>query len=96
MFGIPEWSIGFGVIILCVAVGQVIVRVLTSRIARPERHFRVMDPTGRGQVLEEVQARMGELDQLTQRVSELEERVDFTERLLAKQREGQRLEPPHE
>lgn len=96
MFGIPEWSIGVGVIILSVAVGQVMVRVFTSRIARPERHFRVVDPTGRGQVLEDVQARMGELDQLTQRVGELEERVDFTERLLDKQREGQRLGPPHE
>jgi len=96
MIGIPEWSIGVGVIILCLAVGQVIVRVLTSRIARPEPRFRIVDPAARGQVLEDVQARMGELDQLTHRVGELEERVDFTERLLAKQREGQRLGPPQE
>jgi len=96
MFGIPEWSIGVGMIILSVAVGRVLVSVLTPRIARPERHFPLVDPIGRGQVLEDVQSRMGELDQLTQRVGELEERVDFTERLLAKQREGQRLGPPHE
>jgi hypothetical protein len=96
MFAIPEWSIGVGVIIMSVAVGQVVVRVLTSRIARPERHLRALDPTAHGQALEDVQARMGDLDQLTQRVGELEERVDFTERLLAKQREGPRLGPPHE
>lgn len=30
----------------------------------------------------------GELDMLTRRVAELEERVDFAERLLAQQREG--------
>ncbi len=34
------------------------------------------------------------LDQLRHEVSELAERVDFTERLLAKQREGDRLAPP--
>jgi tetrahydromethanopterin S-methyltransferase subunit G len=44
-------------------------------------------------VLEDVEARLGELDQLKQRMSELEERVDFAERLLAKQREGLRLGP---
>jgi len=35
------------------------------------------------------------LDQLRHEVAELAERVDFTERLLAKQREGDRLAPPH-
>ena len=34
---------------------------------------------------------LGEVDELKQRVVELEERLDFTERVLAKQREGQRL-----
>jgi hypothetical protein len=34
------------------------------------------------------------LEQLRQEVAELAERVDFTERLLAKQREGERLAPP--
>ena len=38
----------------------------------------------------------GELDQLKQRMSELEERVDFAERLLVKQREAQRLGPPQD
>jgi Tfp pilus assembly protein PilO len=40
---------------------------------------------------EDVQARLAELDDLRQRVVELEERVDFAERLLAKQREAEPL-----
>src|SRR3989442_1204412 len=44
---------------------------------RPELTSRVMDPTEQGQTLDDVQARLGELDQLTQRMSDLEERVDL-------------------
>jgi Skp family chaperone for outer membrane proteins len=35
-----------------------------------------------------------ELQQMRREVAELGERMDFTERLLAKQREGERLAPP--
>jgi len=35
-----------------------------------------------------------ELEQVRLQLGELAERVDFTERLLAKQREGERLVPP--
>ena len=93
MLGIPEWAIGVGVIVLCVATAQVLVRLLP---ARPGLKSRVTDLTEHGQALEDVQVRLGELDQLKQRISELEERVDFAERLLAKQREGQRLAPPQD
>ncbi len=40
-----------------------------------------------------MQARLAELDELKRHVAELEERVDFAERLLARQREGERLQP---
>ncbi len=97
MFGLPMEIVGpvfgIGAIILFVAAGIVMVRLLSSKIARPELKSRVADPTERDQVLEDVQSRLGELDQLTQRMSELEERVDFAERLLAQPREGQRLAP---
>jgi hypothetical protein len=43
--------------------------------------------------LEDLRSRMGELEQNQARVHELEERIDFTERLLAQQREQARL--PH-
>ena len=48
------------------------------------------DPALRAEV-EALRARLGEVDQLQHRVMELEERVDFTERLLAQQREPERL-----
>ena len=97
MFGLPMEIvgpvIGIGAIILFIAAGIVMVRLLTSKIAQPELKSRVADPTEHDQVLEDVQVRFGELDQLKQRISDLEERVDFAERLLAKQREGLRLGP---
>jgi hypothetical protein len=37
---------------------------------------------------------LAEVDELRRRLSEVEERLDFTERLLAKGREGERLAPP--
>lgn len=46
------------------------------------------------QLLEDVQTRLGELNELTRRLTELEDRVDFAERVMAKQREEQRLRPP--
>ena len=35
-----------------------------------------------------------EMEQLRQRLGEVEERLDFTERLLAKQRDADRIAPP--
>jgi hypothetical protein len=86
--------IGFGAIILFVAAGIVMVRFFTSKIAQPQPKSGVMDQAERDQVLADVQVRLDELDQLKHRVSELEERVDFAERLLAKPREG--LGPPQD
>jgi Tfp pilus assembly protein PilO len=42
--------------------------------------------------MEQVHARLAEMDTLQARISELEERVDFTERLLAQNREPDRLQ----
>jgi Tfp pilus assembly protein PilO len=97
MFALPMEIVGpvvgIGAIILIVAAGIVMVRFLTSKIRQHELKSRGMDPTQRDQVLEDVQVRFGELDQLRQRMNELEERVDFAERLLTQQREGPRLGP---
>ena len=49
------------------------------------------DPALRADV-EQVHARLAEIDALQARISELEERVDFTERLLAQNREPDRLQ----
>jgi len=42
----------------------------------------------------EAQRLLAEVDDLQRRVAEAEERLDFTERLLAKDRDAQRLAPP--
>jgi hypothetical protein len=52
-------------------------------------------PEGVRRELEESRAELlNELQQLRTEVSDLSERMDFAERLLAKQREGERLAPP--
>lgn len=89
MFGIPGWAFGVGVIFLFIAAYQIVV----ARFVPPgyrRRQWKTDQPA----LPEDLEARLGELDQLKQRVGELEERVDFAERLLAQQREGQRLGPP--
>jgi len=89
MLGIPEWAIGVGAILMVVSV----LKVVTARLMPPGYR---RQRSWRGETLrdtEDVQARLAELDELKQRVGELEERVDFAERLLARQREGERLPP---
>jgi Tfp pilus assembly protein PilO len=49
------------------------------------------DPALRAEV-EQLHARLAEVDTLQARIAELEERVDFTERLLAQNREPDRLQ----
>src|SRR3954452_17234322 len=49
------------------------------------------DPALRTEV-EQLHARLAEVDTLQARIAELEERVDFTERLLAQNREPDRLQ----
>jgi len=89
MFGIPEWALGVTAILAVVSV----LKVVTARLLPPGYRQR----SWRGDLIpaetEDTQARLAELDELKRRVAELEERVDFTERLLARQREGERLQP---
>ncbi len=89
MFGIPEWALGVTAILAVVSV----LKIVTARLMPPGYRQR----SWRGDLIpsetEDQQARLAELDELKRRVAELEERVDFTERLLARQREGERLQP---
>ena len=91
MFGIPGevfWPMAaFASIILLVVGAVVVLRYL------PRPKSRVIDQPDQ-EALQDLQVRLGELEQLQGRVSELEERVDFAERLMAKQREGERLGLP--
>ena len=87
MFGIPGevfWpTVSFGAIIVLVFGGVVLLRLLPY----PKSH--VLEQPER-EALDDLRLRLGQLDQLQARVGELEERVDFAERLLTKQREGER------
>jgi ubiquinone biosynthesis protein UbiJ len=99
-FGIPQWALGVGFIVLAVSIGRVIAAMMGAggRIGRSANRRELartaLEVQGKLGELEDVQRRLDEVDDLQRRVNELEERVDFTERLLARQREGERIAPP--
>jgi len=88
MFGLPEWAVGVGAVLVLVTVLQVVY----VRLVPPEYRRRRWkgEPL---QASDDMQSRLAELEEVKQRLGELEERVDFAERLLAKQREAGRLGP---
>lgn len=92
MFGIPEWAIGVGVVLTFVS----ILKIVTVRLMPPGSVGRYGRFPFKGEPSpdqEELQARIAELDDVKRRVGELEERLDFAERLLAQKRESERLQP---
>jgi hypothetical protein len=75
---IPEWALGVGVIIIAVTIGRTLsamIRLMGARAA--SRRLPASD--------EEIGELRQSLDSMQTRLSEVEERLDFTERLLAKQ-----------
>lgn len=88
MFGLPQWAVGVGAVLVLVTVLQVVY----ARLVPPEHRQRRWkgEPL---QTSDDVQSRLAELDEVKQRLGELEERVDFAERMLTKQRETERLGP---
>ncbi len=103
MFGIPEWAVGVAFIMLAISVG----RMLSGRGA-PSDPGRVRKYSWRelGRAMEDVERRLGALEEAQRRLgegageevqsrfTEIEERLDFTERLLAKHRDAERLDSP--
>lgn len=93
MFGIPYqifWpTAAFASIILLLFGGVVVLRYL------PDPRSRDVDQPD-AEAIRDLQARVAHLEPLQERVSELEERVDFAERLVAKQRDGAPLGLPHD
>jgi len=79
MWIIPSWAIGVGVIMVVIGAVSIVARRLTGRVG-----WGPPDPSGLTPGLDDVQRRLGEL----------EERMDFAERLLAKEREPERLARP--
>ena len=82
---IPDWAIGTAFVIVVIAVAQVVVRRLIGRADKSAGQNSTEPDVARvTQALDDVQHRLGEL----------EERMDFAERLLAKERVAERLGPP--
>jgi hypothetical protein len=105
MWGIPEWAIGVGFIIVATSLASSFGRGLRGRFPDGDRLRRGKASTRElGETLDELQRRIGELEDTQRRLgeapdiqgrlSEIEERLDFAERLLAKQRDGERISPP--
>ncbi len=80
-FIIPSWALGAAVILIAIQVGRAISG--SARLRMRRRGSQDSEPE-----IAEVQENLAALQH---RVAELEERVDFAERLLAKQRESDRL-----
>ncbi len=100
-FGIPEWALGVGVIIIAISVakalsfaiapGRVEERLRGRKASRRDLTQAIDDMRGKVGDTEELQRRMDELEDVQRRLSEVEERLDFAERLLTKQRDAERL-----
>ena len=73
-------------ILMSAAFGAVALRWIWNRTGRPA--VPGSDTTG------ELQGVLGRLEEQEHRVAELEERVDFAERMLAQQSEAMKLEAP--
>jgi len=80
VFLIPSWALGAAVILIAIQVG----RAISGRYPRYRRGGPEQSDTDVAELRQS-------LDAMQTRVSELEERVDFAERLLAKQRDSDRL-----
>jgi hypothetical protein len=78
---------GFLSIIVVVFAGFIALRLVG-------RHRSAGEPDH--ETLADLESRVSQLEQLQARVNELEERVDFTERILAKRRDSERLGLPRE
>ena len=79
---IPEWAIGGAVLIFAVAVAQIVVVKLRASV----RKLPASD--------EEIGELRQALDAMQNRLGDVEERLDFAERLLAQSRGADRLGPP--
>jgi hypothetical protein len=101
-FGIPDWAVGVGFIILAVSVGKAVIRMVFpgERLGRGHPASRrdmarsIADLPERLAELDDLRQRVGEVDDLQRRLTEVEERLDFAERLLTKQRDADRLASP--
>ena len=97
MFGfIPSWAVGVVTIMAGIGLVQILVRAAHKALGLPphwglSRGRMLMGMTPPGESGEHAAT----LDDLQRRVAELEERLDFAERLLAQQKDAAQLNPPN-
>ncbi len=98
-----DWAPAVGVIGLALVIGTTVVlrgpvgKALAEWIrgwSRTEEQWLAVQAAKHGAVPGADQSVLAELDELKRRLTEAEERLDFTERLLAKERGADRLAPP--
>jgi Tfp pilus assembly protein PilO len=101
MFGIPEWAIGVVAIVAGVGVVQILVGLGYKVLGLPRRDTRsraraVLGMTLPGESGERSDSgeHAAALQDVQRRIAELEERVDFAERLLAQHKDAAQLNPP--
>jgi hypothetical protein len=81
-FFIPSWAVGAAVILIAIQIG----RAISGKYGGGRGRHRGLPASD-----DETSDLRQNLEAMQNRVSELEERVDFAERLLAKQRDSDRL-----
>ncbi len=101
MFGIPDWALGVGFIIVAVSIAKALGGRLgpPNPLGRPRRSRRdlvqaVEELQKRVGGSDDVQTRLDALEDVQRRLADVEERLDFAERMLAKQRDVERIVPP--
>jgi len=100
-FGIPEWALGVGFIVAAISIAKAIggaiggPRLPRGRNASRRELAQSLDELqGKVGGIEDLQRRLAELEDVQHRLADVEERLDFAERMLARQRDSERLVPP--
>lgn len=88
-FAIPSWAIGIGFILVVVSLRRLIPSPWRGRTGHVVLPGQLDQATN-----ERIEAMETEMRQLSEQVVDLQERLDFTERVLVKEREAGRLHSP--
>ena len=98
-----KWAPAVGMIGLALVIGATLVlrgpmgKALAEWIrgwSKTDEHWLAVEAAKHGATPGPSESVLAEVDELKRRLSEVEERLDFAERLLARERDPERLAPP--